>query len=258
MIWLILAVAATLQDPAATDASKMTLSIAEPIADLDMGKMKGDPARLAWSPDKAEFYVQTVERDSRGAVKSAKHYVVSIASRTVKNVDREPEWASAYWAWKSAQASPGAAAFKIAVDGPRQETVRATSAPAGGALAKGGTANPLEGTTVADVAAAVDQSQTRTIYTLKVNGESLGDWVNEPVTPGSNFSWAPAPIAMIVFTKRAGGPLVVIDAAGRRQQLAGAKMAMLPAWSNDGTRIAWLERKDKKKYDLVAADVAAK
>src|SRR5262245_26915422 len=257
MIWLILA-AATLQNPPSVDASKVTLSIAEPIADLDLGKLKGDPARLAWSPDKTEFYVQTVERDGRGAVKSTKHYVVAAASRTAKSVEREPEWASQYWTWKSAQASPGAAAFKIVVDGPRQETVRATSAPAGGALAKGGTANPLEGTTVADVAAAVDQSQTRTIYTLRLNGESLGDWVNEPVTPGSNFGWAPAPMTMIVFAKRNGGPLVVVDAAGRRQQLDGAKLAVLPAWSSDGARIAWLERKDKKKYDLVVAEVSAR
>jgi hypothetical protein len=256
MLWLMIA-AAALQIPTATDAANVTLSIAEPIADLDMGKLKGEPARLAWSPDKTEFYLQTVERDGHGAVKSAKHYVVTAGSRTVKSVDREPEWASKYWAWKSAQASPGAAAFKIAVDGPRQETVRATSAPTGGALAKGGTASPLEGTTVADVAAAVDQSQTRTIYTLKLNGESLGDWVNEPVTPGSNFSWAPAPMTMIVFAKRTGGPLVVVDAAGHRQQLAGAKTAVLPAWSNDGTRIAWLERIDKKKYNLMAADISA-
>jgi hypothetical protein len=257
MIWLIIA-AAALQNPPAADAANVTLSIAEPIADLDMGKLKGEPARLAWSADKTEFYLQTVERDGHGTVKSAKHYVVSAASRTVKSVDREPEWASKYWAWKSAQASPGAAAFKIAVDGPRQETVRATSAPTGGALAKGGTGNPLEGTTVADVAAAVDQSQMRTIYTLKLNGEPLGDWVNEPVTPGSNFSWAPAPTTMIVFARRNGGPLVVVDAAGHRQQLAGAKAAVLPAWSNDGTRLAWLERGDKKKYNLMAADISLK
>jgi hypothetical protein len=29
----------------------------------------------------------------------------------------------------------------------------------------------------------------------------------------------------------------------------------MPAWSNDGTRIAWLERKDRKKYDLMVAEI---
>jgi hypothetical protein len=158
------------------------------------------------------------------------------------------------WAWKSAQASPGAAAFKIAVDGPRQETVRATSAPAGGALAKGGTASPLKDDRRGRRGGG-RSSQTRTIYTLKLNGESLGDWVNEPVTPGSNFSWAPAPMTMIVFAKR--------PAAARRGRcgrtsaaLAGAKTAVLPAWSSDGSASrgssAWTE------VNLMAADVSGK
>jgi hypothetical protein len=252
MLLIILATLA-LQTPAA-DAQKMALSIAQPVAEVDAGKLKGNPERLAWSPDGSEFYIQTVERDSHFAVKSTKHYIVS-AAKNVKGTDQEPPWASKYWTWKSAQASPGAAGFKIVVDGPRQETVRATSAPNGGALAKGGGVDPMAGTTVGDVASAVNQSQTKTIYTLKLNGESLGDWVNEPVTPGTNYSWAPAPMAMMVFTGRDGGPLVLLDAAGRKQPLTGAKTAFLPAWSNDGTRIAWLERKDRRKYDLMVAEI---
>ena len=243
---------------AAADAQKMALSIAQPIAEVDTGKMKGDLARLAWSPDGSEFYIQTIERDSHSTVKSTRHYLVNATSKKVNGVDQEPAWASKYWTWKSAQASPAAAVFRIVVDGPRQETMRSTSAPTGGALAKGGGVDPMAGTTVGDVASAVDQSQTRTIYTLKLNGEPLGDWVNEPVSPGSNFSWAPAPIAMLVFARRDGGPLVLLDAAGHRQPLAGAKAAFLPAWSNDGARIAWLERKDKKKYDLMVAEVSAR
>jgi len=256
MLFIILATLA-LQPPAA-DAQKMTLSIAQPVAEVDAGKLKGNLERLAWSPDGVEFYIQTVERDSRFAVKSTKHYIVSTGSKNVKATDQEPAWASKYWTWKSGQASPAAAGFKILVDGPRQETVRSTSAPTGGALAKGGGVDPMAGTTVGDVASAVNQSQTKTIYTLKLNGEPLGDWVNEPVTPGTNFSWAPAPIAMMVFAAREGGPLLLIDSAGRKQPLTGAKAAVLPAWSNDGTRIAWLERKDKKKYDLMVAEVSPK
>jgi hypothetical protein len=254
MFFIILATL-VLQSTAA-DAQKMALSIAQPVAEVDAGKLKGDLARLAWSPDGAEFYIQTVERDSRFTVKSTKHYVLSTSSKNLKGVDQEPAWASKYWAWKSAQASPAAAGLKIVVDGPRQETVRATSAPTGGALARGGGVDPMAGTTVGDIASAVDQSQTKTIYTLKLNGEALGDWINEPVMPGTNFSWAPAPMTMLVFARREGGPLVLLDAAGRKQPLTGAKAAFLPAWSNDGTRIAWLERKDRKKYDLMVAEIS--
>ena len=257
MLFILLATV-VLQDAAAVNARQMTLSTAQPVADIDLGKLKGDLGRLAWSPDGSEFYIQTVDRDGRGNIKSMKHYVVSASSRSVKGVDQEPVWASKYWTWKSAQASPGAGAFKILVDGPRQETVRSTSAPTGGALAKGGTADPLAGTSVSDVASAADQTQTKTIYTLKLGGETLGDWVNEPVTPGTNFSWAPAPMAMIVFAKRDGGPLMLVDASGRKQELAGARSAFLPAWSNDGARIAWLERTDRKKFQLMVADVSAR
>jgi len=256
MILVILA-ALVLQDSTSSDASRMALAIAQPVAEVDLGKLQGDLARLAWSPDGSEFYIQTVERDGRGNVKSTKHHVVSASSRSVKGVDQEPAWASKYWAWKSGQASPGAAAFKITVD-TRQETVRSTAAPSGGALARGGGADPAAGTTVADAASAADNTQLKTTYELKLKGETIGEWINEAVMPGVNFSWAPAPLAMLVFAKRDGGPLVVLDAAGGKQQIAGAKSAFVPAWSNDGQKIAWLERKDKKKYDLMVAEISAR
>ena len=254
MFFVILA-ALILQESTPSDASRMALGIAQPVAEIDLGKLKGDLARLAWSPDGSEFYIQTVERDGRGAVKSMKHYVVSVSSRNVKGADQEPAWASKYWAWKSAQASPAAAAFKIDVD-TRKETVRSTAAPSGGTLAKGGGTDPTAGTTIADAASAADNAQLKTTYALKLKGETIGEWINEAVMPGVNFSWAPAPMAMFVFAKRDGGPLVVLDIAGRRQQLDGAKSAFVPAWSNDGAKIAWLERKDKKKYDLMIAEIA--
>ena len=62
---------------AAADAQKVTLSIAQPVVEVDAGKLKGDLARLAWSPDGSEFYIQTVERDKSFAVRATRHYVVS-------------------------------------------------------------------------------------------------------------------------------------------------------------------------------------
>jgi hypothetical protein len=175
----------------------------------------------------------------------------------MKDVDAEPPWAARYWAWKSGQASPGTGVMKIGVSS-RQETVRATAAPVGGALAKGGLADPNVGTTVEDAAAVADQTQKKTIYTLKVGNQSLGDWVNEPVVPGINFGWAPAPLNALAFAKREGGPLIIVDATGQKQELSGARAALLPAWSGDGKRLAWLERVDKKKFEIRIADVTAK
>jgi hypothetical protein len=254
----VLAFVAIQASSSALDAKQIALSPPLAVAEVDTGKMKGDLARLAWSPDGSEFYIQTIERDGRGNIRSARHYLVSAASRNLKSVDQEPPWAAKYWSWKSGQASPAATAFKIVVDGPRVETVRATAAPTGGALAKGGGADPLAGTTVADVASAAEQTQSKTIYALKLKGETIGEWVNEPVTPGVNYSWAPAPLRVIAFAKREGGPLIVFDEAGQKQELTAAKSAFLPAWSDDGKRLAWLEKKDRKKFELVIAEVSAR
>jgi hypothetical protein len=252
---LSLVLAACLQAAApTTDARQVTLGAPQPIVELDLGKLKGDLARLAWSDDGRQFYVQTVERDRGGNVKTAHHFLVSNGGAPA-SIDAEPPWASAYWTWKAGQASPASRAFGIDVEGPRREAKRSTAAPTGGAMARGGIADPSSGTSAADVAAAADQTQVLMIYALKVKTETLGEWVNEAVMPGVNFGWAPAPLRLLAFTKREGGPIVLLDEAGRRQELAGAKAAIFPAWSADGKRIAWLERRDKKKYQLTVADV---
>jgi hypothetical protein len=235
---------------------QLTMAGGEPIVELDMGKLKGDLAQLAWSSDGAEFYVQTIEHERSGNVKAVHHYILSKLSKSAKDVDAEPAWAATYWAWKSAQSSPASRALSITIDGPRRETKRATAAPTGGALAKGGTATPGAGTTLGDAASAADQSQVLVIYTLKLGNEVLGEWINEPVIPGLNFGWAPAPLQFLAFTKRDGGPIVIVDQGGKKQELAGAKTAILPAWSDDGKQIAWLERKDRKKFVLTVASVS--
>lgn len=256
MALISIVLAAFLQVTASNDVRQVTLAQPQTVAEIDVGKMKGDLTRLAWSPDASEFYVQTAERDRGGSIKSLHHYIVSAASKTVKGADQEPPWASKYWAWKSAQMSPAAPGFRITVDEPRRETKRSTAAPTGGILAKGGVADPGVGSTVADVASAAEQTQVLVIYTLKLKNETIGEWTNEAVTPGINFTWAPAPLRLFAFAKRDGGPIVVLDDAGRKQELTGAKAAVLPAWSDDGKRLAWLERKDKKKYQLTFADIA--
>lgn len=235
-------------------AAQITMAPPQTVAEIDTGKLKGDLARLAWSDDGSEFYVQTIERDRGGNPKAVHHYLVS-NSQSVKDVDQEPSWAAKYWQWKSAQASPAAAQFKITVE-ERTEIKRAGSAPTGGTLARGGTADPTAGTTVADVANAADASQTVHVFALKVKTETIGEWVNAAVSPGTNFSWAPSPLQLLAFARRDGGPIVVLDSSGAKQELSITKAALLPAWSSDGKRLAWFERKGKK-YQLTTAAVTA-
>lgn len=239
-------------------ALQVTLATPQSIVELDTGKLKGEFARLAWSPDATEFYVQTVDRDRTGNVTAIRHYVVSAAGKSVKGVDREPAWATKYWAWKSAQASPGQAAFRIDLR-QHEDTVRSTASPTGGALAKGGVADPTQGSTAEDVANAAYNTQAMLVRELRVKNDLIGTWVNEPVIPGVTFSWSPEPLHLLAFAKRDkkdGGPITVLDASGQKQELVGPKNAILPAWSDDGKRLAWLERKDRKKLDLMVADIS--
>jgi hypothetical protein len=243
--------------PAAADTRQIALEPAHTIVEIDIGKLKGEPGRLAWSPDGAQLYLEMVDRDSRGTVKSTKATLITLANNSMKNIDEPPAWVGKYWLWKSSQASPAAPSFKISVD-ERQETVRSTAAPTGGALARGGTADPAAGTSLGDAASAANTAQVQIIRRLTLKGETLGEWVNQAVVPGVNFGWAPAPDHLIAYAKKDGGPLILLDDQGHKQTLPGANVAVLPAWSEDGTKLAWLEKKDKKHYDLEIAGVTAK
>jgi hypothetical protein len=243
------------------DARDLSLAPAVPIVELDTGKIKGEPDKLAWSPDGSQLYVEAVERNRRGEATSTKHYLVSTGPKSIKGVDQPPDWAAKYWAWKAGQASPALAAFKIAV-AQRQETKRATAAVSD--LAKGGGASSdgggrgMPGSTAEEAAAASAMTQNLDIYALKIGSETIGEWTNEPVVPGINFGWAPAPQHLIAFARREGGPIVILDDKGHKQELAGPRSATLPAWSNDATKLAWLERKDRKRFDIMMADISRK
>jgi hypothetical protein len=248
----------------ATPAAPVAIDMPVHLLNIDTGKLKGDPWRLAWSPDGTQLYFEAANRDERGSVKSTKGVLITIADKSMKDVGQPPAWVAKYWLWKSGQASPAAPAFKIAIE-QRQETVRSTAAPTGGTLAKGGTADPTAGTSVGDAAEAAYTGQVQTIIALKLKGdtrgpgETIGEWTNEAVSPGVNFGWAPAPRHLIAYAKRDGGPLTLLDdRGGPKLELAGTKNVVLPAFSDDGARLAWLEKKDRKHYDLIVAGVSAK
>ena len=242
---------------AASDARAVSLEAPQTIVQIDTGKMKGEPWRLAWSPDGLQLYVETVDRDGNGNVKATHGALIAVADKSMKNVGEAPAWVGKYWLWKAGQASPAAPAFKIAVN-QRQETVRAVAAPTGGALARGGTADPGAGSTIGDANSAANGAQQQTIFDLKVNNELIGEWINEAVVPGENFSWAPAPARMLAYAKKGGGPLMLLDQEAHKQTLSGAKDAVLPAWSDSGAQLAWLEKKDKKHYDVMVAAIGHK
>jgi hypothetical protein len=233
------------------DASKVALSAPMTVAVVDAGKLKGDLTRLAWSPDGASFYLQTAERDTRGGV-GVRHYVLEGTAQQPKGVNEEPAWAAAYWTRKSSQSAPGLASLRITID-QQQRLVSGTAAPKGGDLAKGGlgptggASGGMGGTSVGDATSAAFGAQNVSVITLKLKGEVVGEFINAPALPGTTFGWGPAGSGLIVFAA-ADGRLMIMDDQGRKQEIQGPKAASFPGWSEDGTRIFFLERTGRKKF----------
>jgi hypothetical protein len=253
-ITIVLAVLATAQAPARADASKLTLSAPTAILELDTGKLKGDLSRLSWSPDASQIYIQTIERERSGDIKATRHYLLGLDSKATTTIDAEPPWAKNYWTWKSAQSAPGLVAFRIEPE-QTQKRRTATATPMGGDLAKGspeggtGVGGAATGLGAGDAMSAAIQSQMVNVYTLRLKGEVVGEFVNAPAIPGLTFGWAPVGTGLIAFANQTGR-IVVMDDQGRKQEIAGSKAALLPAWSGDGARLAYLERTGRNKASL--------
>jgi dipeptidyl aminopeptidase/acylaminoacyl peptidase len=232
------------------DPLQITFSEPARIVDIDTTKLKGEISRLAWSPDATQMYLQTTERDSAGAIKEAHHYVLALNGTAPKRVDQEPEWAATYWNWKSAQAAPALPGFRIEVED-RQQRRTNTATPMGGDLARGA---PEGGSVETGTISAVVQSQMAHYYTLRLKGEVIGEFVNVVAVPGLTFGWGPQGSALIAFANQ-DGRIVVMNEKGQKRQVPASKAAFLPAWTDNGTRIAYLERAGKNKAVLKIVDV---
>jgi hypothetical protein len=250
VIETLVALAAVQTAPA---VSRLTVEKSRAVSEIDAGRLKGEPTRLAWSPDGASLYLLMLERKRDGA--TPHHYVMSAADGVPKKADAAPEWVEKYWAWKSGQAAPGQADFKIELI-QEQRTERATAAPMGGDLARGGATSGSggQGTSLGAATAAVAQSQQVSVITLKLRGEVIGEFINGPLVPGLTYSWSPSSLGVIAYADK-GGKLVLMDRDGATAHVADTNAALLPAWSDDGNRLAFLEKDGRRKYKLQIADV---
>jgi hypothetical protein len=132
----------------------------------------------------------------------------------------------------------------------------------GGDLAKGGleggtsVGGAATGLSTGDAMAAALQGQMVNVWTLKLKGEVVGEFVNAPSIPGLTFGWAPAGTGLIAFANTSGR-VVIMDEQGRKQEIASSKSALLPAWSDDGKRLAYLEKTGKNKAVLRIVEVTS-
>jgi hypothetical protein len=253
------------QATAPTEATRVVVSPPSVVLELDTGRMGGDPYRLAWSPDGSELYVQVVKSDKSG-VQAIRHFIVQREpGPALKPVDAEPGWAAKYWAWKANRSAPERPTAQIEVES-RQGIVRSTAAPMGGGLARGdpggggaagGPGSTGTGASPEDVTSSAQQSQSVTTYLLRFKGELVGEWVNQPVIPGLTFGWAPPKLGVLAFVNK-NGRFLIMDVEGRKQEIPQLKDARLPAWSEDGSKLAFLAPVGKKKFNLTIADVSTR
>lgn len=242
---------ATAQPP--IQIARLKLSQPSKIAELDMDKLKGQPSRLAWAADAAQLYVQTMEGNFGQRGQKLHHYAIGVADGSHQELQAEPAWASEYWTAKSGQTSPDGPPFRIDLKS-EIRTEKAVSTPMGGDLARGGT-SVATGAGAGDAASAAYNQQSVPVNTMLLSGAIIGQFVNSVIVPGLTFGWGPKGSRMIAFAEPKSGRVFVMDERGEKLDVPGSKEAILPAWSADGTRIAWLQRDGKKKFTLQVARV---
>lgn len=257
MTTLLLALSLMLAPQAAPLSAPSVKLAPKAVAEFEMSRLKGVIRRIAWNADNTQLYLQTAELNSDAQPKSINHYLVDPSSGALKNADAEPAWAATYWEWKSWKAAPDDEKFVIELAEEQRKNV-ATSIPMGGDYARGGTGgDPNSGASASSVMAAAQQSQSGTARLMKLKGQVVGEWLNQPIVPGQSFGWGPKGTNVIAYAEPNNRALMIMDKTGAKQKIDDTKGVYSPSFSNDSKRLAWLEVRGKKAI-LVIAEVAVK
>jgi hypothetical protein len=247
LVLAIVAAAAAGQQAAPFDSSKAVLSAPKVLAQIDASKLKGSVIRLAWG-DGGSFFLRSAEMD-KFQNELGKNFLVAPGG-AMTPVTEEPSWAALYWSWKAGFSAPGAPDFRFDVE-TREQNKTATGSTSEAA----GVENPNRSDPSASQVAKDFASMQKVVTTtVRLKGELIVELQNQRLVPGVTFSWAPAPQAALAYVN-SRKRLVIIDRQGRKIEVPGTGDVLLPAWSPDGTKIAWLQKLEKKKYALMALEV---
>jgi len=227
------------------------------LTNVDTGRLQGTPSQLAWSTDGKQIYLQSAEYDAQGAVKRTHSFVLDVGNPLPLPMDAVPGWAERYWSWKSYKTPPDANEPEIVVSHERR-TRTATESSMGGSISEAGgysdTGGSNNGTSVGAVVNRAQQQVKVAAIILKLKGEVVGEFVGVPAVPGYTFGWAPSKPARLAYVTTTGR-LAILDEQGKKREIPGTKNVSLPAWSVDGSQIAFVSMTGKNKYDICLVNV---
>jgi len=217
---------------AALDVSGLKASQPALVCELDMRVLKGELHRLSWSVDGRYLHVQTLDHQT------LLDYIVQLPEGAISAAFGEPEWAQQYWAMKSSLTAPGAPDLRIEV---LEDHQRTRPMPFTGGFANGG-------------AQTVEPNNPRDTFAIEAKllllGQEVGYALNEVAVAGGSYGWGPAGSGAIAFIDTSGR-VTLFDRAKHKNVVATAKGAMMPAWSGDGTRIAYVQKNGRGLYRLM-------
>jgi hypothetical protein len=232
------------------DVSRLKVGAPAVAAELDLGKVRGELRRLAWSDDGAEMFLQLVEQEKNPEV--VHDFVVTLSDGAMRPVDREPEWAARYWAIKSDRYAPGIPSTEIAIEQHAPKGLRSTTGAAGSAAPTRFEPTNMAPDNVDHARHPNTEASVRFVLYEQIISEF---YVNEQPAPGLMFGWGPKGSGAMAFVD-GEGQLKLVDAQKHTQSVRGVKDAILPAWRADGSQIACLRKTGRGKYALVVVPVA--
>ncbi|MBZ5558376.1 MAG: hypothetical protein LAO77_13985 [Acidobacteriia bacterium] len=230
------------------DVSKLIVGAPATVTELDLGTLKGELRQVGWSSDDTQLYVQTADGDPQSP--KLRHYTVPRAGGVPAAVDAQPDWAHVYWTNKSDRTAPGVPALVIDVE-QKLETVKIGTGSAGAI-----DSNRSDPTGVSP--GNIDresQRQKQNVVRFNLLGQAVSEFVNERPIPGLMFGWGPRGTGVIAYTDR-DGRLMLLDQEQHKRIIPGVKQALLPAWSTDASRLAWVQKSGRKKFTLLVAGVS--
>lgn len=246
------------QEPATVSkpwkANAIVVSDATAVATMEGASLTGQPSRLSWSPDGNLLYLQTIDGTFGRNDAKLRHFLVASTGGALREMPAEPEWATDYWIAKSDQAAPDDPSVRIQLKSESRRE-RTTSVPNGGDLARGGTS--IQGSMGReDAVDAAFNSQIAFMNTMTLHGKQIGQFDNTVIVPGLTFGWGPTGSKTIAYAEPRKGRLYIMDGEGDRKEIDGTDDSLLPAWSPDGTELAWFQRDGRNRYVVRVARVA--